>query len=97
MNPTTTPADSWGDPADGVPPLSHDLTSASPAPPSGCDANGRLLPISEEEQRVRAEAFARMIDEWRDLPEDDPPGSYEDALRGIDEGRPHRKLFQGMY
>jgi hypothetical protein len=33
----------------------------------------------------------------RDLPDDDPHGTEEDMMRGIDEGRPHRPLFEGMY
>jgi hypothetical protein len=31
------------------------------------------------------------------MTDDDPSGAFEDFMRGIDEGRPHRPLFQGMY
>ena len=62
------------------------------------DANGRLLPISAEEQRARSEAFARMLesDIWQEGPEESDE-MWAEIFRSIDEGRPHRRLFEGMY
>jgi hypothetical protein len=31
------------------------------------------------------------------MPDEDPPGAWEEAMRDPDEHRPHRKLFEGLY
>lgn len=70
----------------------------APARKSDFDANGRLLPISEEEQKARSEAFARLLDSdiWQEGPEESDE-MWAEIFRNIDAERPHRKLFQGMY
>lgn len=65
--------------------------------PAKLDEQGRLLPISEEEWAARADAIRRMFAVWDTLP-DDPPGIWEEAMRGIDAERPPgMKKFEGMY
>ena len=34
--------------------------------------------------------LARQIDQMTD---EDPPGTFEEFMRGLDEGRPHRPMF----
>jgi hypothetical protein len=71
-----------------------------PAPPSRpvpCnDARGRVLPITPEEQAQDAEAVAAFVELMYALPDDDPPGAWEEAMRDLDAQRPHRKLFEGL-
>lgn len=76
----------------------RDAQGAIPAfPPRTVDGHGRLLPVSAEERRARAEAARRLLTALRDLPDDDPPDTLDRLMRGIDEGRPPgRKLFEGM-
>lgn len=70
----------------------------SPLPTSAVDAQGRLLPQTAEQ---RAERKARMLASLKaiaaipDEPGDD--AAWPEVLRSIDEGRPERKLFEGMY
>ncbi|MEO6809489.1 MAG: hypothetical protein ABI353_10310 [Isosphaeraceae bacterium] len=66
-------------------------------PPRTLDARGRLVPISPEERKARSEAAIRAIRAIRQRPDNDPPGTEAAFMRGIDEERPHRKLFEGMY
>lgn len=66
-------------------------------PPRTLDARGRLVPISPEERKARSEAAIRTIRALAALPDDDPPDTMERMMRGIDEGRPYRKLFEGLY
>jgi hypothetical protein len=62
------------------------------------DAQGRLLPLDPEEDRRRAEAIPKMLERWRNEPDDDPPDALEQMMRGIDENRPPgQKMFEGMY
>ena len=73
---------------------------ANPAPvrKSDFNANGRLLPISEEERKARSEAFRKALDEIQQMTdESETDEMWADIFRSIDEGRPHRKLFEGMY
>jgi hypothetical protein len=60
------------------------------------DAHGRILPISPEERRVRSENLRRMIERLA-AAEFDPDDGLEDVYRSIDNARPERKLFEGMY
>jgi hypothetical protein len=62
-------------------------------------STGQLLPQSEEEQKARTEALRRLFDEWPDHADDgsDSDEVWREVMRSIDEGRPHRPLFEGMY
>ncbi len=61
------------------------------------DARGRVLPITPEEQARNARAIAAFIEEMSAMPDEDPPGAWEEAMRDLDAHRPHRKLFEGLY
>ena len=61
------------------------------------DATGRVLPITPEEQAQDAKAIAAFVELVFALPDDDPPGAWEEAMRDLDAQRPHRKLFEGLY
>ena len=61
------------------------------------DATGRVLPITPEEQAQDAQAIAAFVELMFALPNDDPPGAWEEAMRDLDAQRPHRKLFEGHY
>ena len=61
------------------------------------DATGRVLPITPEEQAQDAQAIAAFVELMFALPDDDPPGAWEEAMRDLDAQRPHRKLFEGLY
>lgn len=70
----------------------------SPIPPSAVDVRGRLIPESAEARAARSARILAALD-WIEAqpatPEDE--ATWRDVLRGIDEGRPQRKLFEGMY
>jgi len=73
-----------------------------PSAPSGhrvpCnDGTGRVRPISAEEQVRKARAIAAFVDLMLAMPDEDPPGAWEEAMRDLDAHRPHRKLFEGLY
>jgi hypothetical protein len=73
-----------------------------PSAPSGhrvpCnDVTGRVRPISAQEQARKAQAIAAFVDLMLAMPDDDPPGAWEEAMRDLDAHRPHRKLFEGLY
>ena len=61
------------------------------------DATGRVLPITPEEQAQKALAIAGFVDKMLAMPDEDPPGAWEEAMRDLDAHRPHRKLFEGLY
>jgi hypothetical protein len=61
------------------------------------DATGRVRPISAEEHARKAQAIAAFVDLMLAMPDDDPPGAWEEAMRDLDAHRPHRKLFEGQY
>jgi hypothetical protein len=61
------------------------------------DATGRVLPITPEEQAQKARAVAVFVDRMLAMPDEDPPGAWEEAMRDLDAHRPHRKLFEGLY
>ncbi len=87
----------------------HDVNAndgvAQPAHPAGrsacplpCfDAKGRFRPITREEQADKARAVAAFVDKMLAMPDEDPPGAWEEAMRDLDAHRPHRKLFEGLY
>ncbi len=75
-----------------------DPPRAAPARPVPCnDATGRVRPISAEQQARNAQAIAAFVDLMLAMPDEDPPGAWEEAMRDLDAHRPHRKLFEGLY
>jgi hypothetical protein len=76
----------------------QDRPHASPARPVPCnDARGRVAPITPAEQARDAKAIAELVERMLAMPDEDPPGAWEEAMRDLDEHRPHRKLFEGLY
>jgi hypothetical protein len=76
----------------------QDQIPATPRRPVPCnDARGRVLPITPEQQARNAKAIAAFVELMLAMPDEDPPGSWEDAMRDLDAHRPHRKLFEGLY
>jgi hypothetical protein len=70
---------------------------AAPRPAPRVDARGRILPITPEEQARNARAIAAFIERMQAMPDEDPPGAWEEAMRDLDAHRPHRKLFEEYY
>ncbi len=68
-------------------------------PPLTLDpATGRLLPMSEDERAARRLAAIRAIKALSQMTDEtDSDEIWEQVYRNIDAGRPHRKLFEGMY
>lgn len=62
-------------------------------------STGRLRPLSDEERRARSAALRKAFDEWPTEAADgsDSDEVWREVMRGIDECRPHRPLFEGMY
>ena len=77
----------------------HDDKAVLPLGPRPIDANGRLLPISEEERKARSERLLATLAEIeaKGPGETDTEARWREFMRGIDEGRPERKLFEGQY
>jgi hypothetical protein len=62
------------------------------------DSHGRVLPLTAEERRVRSENLRRTIERLRnEAGNPDDEGDWSEVYRSIDEGRPERPLFEGMY
>jgi len=59
----------------------HPPTGALPKSRLGPD--GKILPISEEERRRRSEALRKTLDAIAQIPDDDPPGTFEEFMRAI--------------
>ncbi len=78
----------------------HDHPGA-PSPrrrvPCNDPVTGRAFPITPEEQARNAKAIAAFVERMMAMPDEDPPGAWEEAMRDLDAQRPHRKLFEGMY
>jgi hypothetical protein len=68
-------------------------------PPLPVDpATGRLLPMSDEERATRRAVAIRAIKALGKITDEtDTDEVWEEVYRNIDAGRPHRKLFEGMY
>jgi hypothetical protein len=64
--------------------------------PVRTDEQGRIV-LTDEERAARRDAAIRMLRVLGTYPDTDPPGTDEAFMRGIDENRPHRPLFEGMY
>lgn len=84
----------------GVPPRA--TPRSDDAPPSvrhaaGNDASGRVLPITPEQRARNARAIADLVETMLSMPDENPPGAWEDAVRDLDAHRPHRRLFEGFY
>lgn len=75
---------------------SHSRTSPPDRVPCS-DSAGRILPITPEEQAQKTRAIAAFVDKMLSMPDEDPPGAWEEAMRDLDAHRPHRKLFEGLY
>jgi hypothetical protein len=71
--------------------------NSQPLPPSCLGPDGKLRHMSEEEHRRYIESARRRLAAIAQIPADpnDPPD--EEWMRGIDEMRPHRPLFEGCY
>jgi hypothetical protein len=59
--------------------------------------DGKFKTLTEEEHRRYIESALKRLDKIEQMTDDDPPGAFEEFMRGIDEGRPHRPLFKGYY
>jgi hypothetical protein len=79
-----------------VAPLDHPAGS-SPRPVPCNDSRGRVRPITPEEQARKARAIAAFVEKMLAMPDEDPPGAWEEAMRDLDAQRPHRKLFENLY
>jgi hypothetical protein len=66
-------------------------------PRSCLGPDGKLPLESEEERRNRLESVRKRLAEIEQMTEEDPPGAFEEFMRGLDEGRPHRPMFKGYY
>jgi hypothetical protein len=60
------------------------------------DEHGHAIPLTEAEMEDDRKALLTALAEMAAIP-DDPPGSDEEFMRGIDAGRPERPLFQDYY
>jgi hypothetical protein len=81
-------------------PLVDELGPIPTFPPRKFDERGRLIPLSPEEKKARAEAAIRALDAIAKLPDDDPPDTLERMMRGIDEERRRSgraPAFEGYY
>jgi hypothetical protein len=66
-------------------------------PPRRYDQEGRPLPFTPEEVALRNDIFRRKM-ALIDATDQDPPGSNEEFMRGIDSRRPEgMRLFEGYY
>ncbi len=75
----------------------HERRPARARPVPCNDATGRVLPITPEEQARNAKAIADLVERMLAMPDEHPPGAWEEAMRDLDAQRPHRKLFEGLY
>ena len=69
----------------------------SKIPPSGLGPDGKLRRLTHEEHKCLIESASQRLAEIAEMTEEDPPGAFEEVMRSIDESRPHRPLFRGMY
>ena len=59
---------------------------------------GRLQPLTDQERRTRSEALNQALDEIAGMTDEtDTDEVWRDVMRGIDESRPYRPLFEGSY
>ena len=74
-------------------------TASTPSRPGSVDiATGRLRPLTDQERRERTAALRVALDEVAGITDEtDTDEVWRDVMRGIDEARPHRPLFEGSY
>jgi hypothetical protein len=72
-------------------------TSMEPLPPSCLGRDGKLPRMNDEERGKRLESVRQRFAEIGQMTDEDPPGTFEEFMRGLDEGRPHRPMFKGYY
>ena len=61
------------------------------------DDRGKLIPLHDEELRLHNAEAIRALDEIAGLSDEtDTQEVWDEVYRGIDEGRPHRPLFEGL-
>ena len=78
--------------------LVDDQGSVPAFPPRALDPMGRLIPLSDEERSARRDAALRALEAIHQITDEtDTDEVWEKVYRGIDEERPHRKLFEGCY
>jgi hypothetical protein len=53
--------------------------------------------ITPDEQARDARAIAAFVERMLAMPDEDPPGAWEEAMRDLDAQRPHHKPFEGLY
>ncbi|SIO03987.1 hypothetical protein SAMN05444166_2157 [Singulisphaera sp. GP187] len=58
---------------------------------------GRFVSMSDDERKARTQAIARVFSQLTPADETETDEAWSEVLRGIDETRPHRPLFEGMY
>jgi hypothetical protein len=59
---------------------------------------GRARPLSDQEQKDRSLALAQALAEIAAMTDEtDTDEIWAEVFRGVDEGRPHRPLFEGRY
>jgi hypothetical protein len=79
--------------------IKPDLTNVNlePLPPSCLGPDGKLRRMTDEERRQHLESVRLRLAEIEQMTDEDPPGAFEEFMRGLDEGRPHRPMFKGYY
>ena len=74
------------------------IAPTSTGPGSVDAATGRLRPLTDQERKARSEALSQALDEIAGMTDEtDTDEVWRDVMRGIDESRPHRPLFEGAY
>jgi hypothetical protein len=71
--------------------------SLEPLPPSCLGPDGKLPRMNDEERGKRLESVRQRFAEIGQMTDEDPPGTFEEFMRGLDKGRPHRPMFKGYY
>ena len=67
-------------------------------PGTGPATAGRLKPLTDHERRARTAALGRALDDIAGMTDEtDTDEVWRDVMRGVDESRPHRPLFEGSY
>jgi hypothetical protein len=66
-------------------------------PPSRLGPDGKFKGEGQEEQRHRLGSTHQRLREIAELPNESDDSPDEEWMRGIDEMRPHRPLFEGCY
>ena len=72
--------------------------AATPRTESIDPATGQLRPLTAQERKARSEALGRALDDIAEMTDEtDTDEVWGEVMRGIDESRPHRPLFEGSY